>query len=132
MEDISILNRVELEFTINTSPQILFNRLSTPSGLSEWFADDVNLSGKVFTFVWENTQQKAEVIEKKENKNIKFRWIKEGSNPKNFFSFNLSSHELTRELTLKVTEQLDESEDLEDAISLWNSQIGELKRILGV
>lgn len=65
MEGISTLNRIELEFTINTSPQILFNRLSTPSGLSEWFADDVNLSGKVFTFVWENTQQKAELIEKK-------------------------------------------------------------------
>ena len=132
MEDISTINRVELEFTINTSPQILFNRLSTPSGLSEWFADDVNLSGKVFTFVWDNTQQKAELIEKKDNKSIKFRWLKEGANPKSFFSFKLSSHELTRELTLKVTEQLDESEDLEDAISLWNSQIGDLKRILGV
>lgn len=132
MEEISTLNRVELEFTINTSPHILFNRLSTPSGLSEWFADDVNLSGKIFTFFWENTQQKAELLEKKENKSIKFRWIKDGVNPKNFFSFRLSSHELTRELTLKVIEQLDENEDLEEAISLWNSQIGDLKRILGV
>ncbi len=132
MENVSTINRVELEFTINTSPHILFNRLSTPSGLSEWFADDVNLSGKVFTFVWENTQQKAELIEKKENKSIKFRWIKEGANPKSFFAFQLYTQDLTRELTLKVTELLDESEDMNDTISLWNSQIGELKRILGV
>lgn len=132
MEEVSTINRVELEFTINTSPHLLFNRLSTPSGLSEWFADDVNLSGKTFTFVWENTQQKAEMLEKKENKSVKFRWLKEGANPKNFFSFRLSPHELTRELSLQVIEQLDDNEDVEDAISLWNSQIGELKRILGV
>ncbi len=132
MEDVNTINRVDLEFTINTSPQLLFNRLSTPSGLAEWFADDVNLSGKVFTFIWENTQQKAELIEKKENKSLKFRWIKEDSNPKIFFSFRLSPHDLTKELSLQVIEQLDDNEDLEDAISLWSSQIGDLKRILGV
>ncbi|RPH33232.1 MAG: SRPBCC domain-containing protein [Bacteroidales bacterium] len=132
MEEISTKNRIELEFTINTSPHLLFNRLSTPSGLAEWFADDVNLSGKTFTFVWENVQQKAELLEKKENKSIKFRWIKDGANPKNFFSFKLSPLDLTRELSLQVVEQLDDNEDVEDAISLWNSQIGDLKRILGV
>lgn len=132
MEDVSTINRVDLEFTINTSPYLLFNRLSTPSGLSEWFADNVNLSGKIFTFIWENTQVKAELLEKKENKSIKFRWIKEGSNPKNFFSFRLTTQDMTGEQTLQVVEQLDENEDLEEAISLWTSQIGELKRILGV
>jgi len=132
MEDVNTISRVELEFAINTSPHLLYNRLSTPSGLAEWFADDVNLSGKVFTFIWEGTQLKAEIVEKKENKSIKFRWLKEGNDQKNFFSFRIIVHELTSELTLQVVEQLDESEDLEEAISLWNSQIGDLKRILGV
>lgn len=132
MEEVSTLNRIELEFTINTSPNLLFNRLSTPSGLAEWFADDVNLSGKIFTFIWDNTQVKAELLEKKENKSLKYRWLKEGANPKNFFSFKLSVHDLTGELSLQIVEQLDENEDHEDAISLWTSQIGELKRILGV
>jgi len=132
MEDVNTISRVELEFAINTSPHLLYNRLSTPSGLAEWFADDVNLSGKVFTFIWEGTQLKAEIVEKKENKSIKFHWLKEGSNQKNFFSFRIIVHELTSELTLQVVELLDESEDIEEAISLWNSQIGELKRILGV
>jgi len=132
MEEVNTISRVELEFTINTTPHLLYNRLSTPSGLSEWFADDVNLSGKVFTFIWEGTQLKAEIVEKKENKSIKFCWLKEGCNQKNFFSFRIVVHELTSELTLQVVEQLDESEDIEEAISLWNSQIGELKRILGV
>lgn len=132
MEDVSNINRVELEFSINTSPHLLFNRLSTPSGLAEWFADDVNLSGKVFTFIWENTQQEAELIEKKENKSLKFRWVKEGVNSKNFFSFRLSPQDLSKEISLQVIEQLDDNEDLEEAISLWNSQIGDLKRVLGV
>lgn len=132
MEDVSNINRVELEFSINTSPHLLFNRLSTPSGLAEWFADDVNLSGKVFTFIWENTQQEAELIEKKENKSLKFRWVKEGANSKNFFSFRLSPQDLGKEISLQVIEQLDDNEDLEEAISLWNSQIGDLKRVLGV
>lgn len=132
MEEVNTISRVELEFTINTTPHLLYNRLATPSGLAEWFADDVNLSGKVFTFIWEGTQLKAEIIEKKENKSIKFRWLKEGNSLKNFFSFRIMVHELTSELTLQVVEQLDESEDIEEATSLWISQVGELKRILGV
>lgn len=132
MEDVNTISRVELEFAINTTPHLLYNRLSTPSGLAEWFADDVNLSGKVFTFIWEGTQLKAEIIEKKDNKSIKFNWLKEGNNQNNFFSFRIIVHELTSELTLQVVEQLEKSEDIEEATSLWISQIGELKRILGV
>ena len=132
MEDIKALNRIELEFAFNTSPHLLFNRLSTPSGLAEWFADDVNVSGKIYTFIWDNTQLQAELLEKKENKSIKFRWLKEGSNPQNYFSFRIITHEITGEGALQVIEQLDENEDPEESISLWNSQIGELKRILGI
>jgi len=132
MEDVKTLNRIELEFAFNTSPHLLFNRLSTPSGLAEWFADDVNLSGKIFTFFWENTQLKAELLEKKENKSIKFRWLKEGSNPKSYFTFRIMAPEFSGEIALQVIEQLDDNEDPKETISLWNSQIGALKRILGI
>ena len=40
----------EFEYIINTSPIILFNCLTTASGLSEWFCDDVNLKDDNFTF----------------------------------------------------------------------------------
>jgi uncharacterized protein YndB with AHSA1/START domain len=132
MEDVKTLNRIELEFALNTPQHLLFNRLSTPSGLSEWFADNVNVSGKIYTFIWDNTELKAELLEKKENKNIKFRWLREGANPKSFFNFRIIVHELTGEVSLQVTEQLDEYEDINESISLWNSQIGNLKRILGI
>lgn len=42
--------RYEIEFPINSSPQLLYQYISTPSGLSEWFADDVNSRGKFFYF----------------------------------------------------------------------------------
>ena len=64
--------KYELEYTLNTSPTILYSRLSTPEGLSEWFADNVNLSKGKFTFIWEGTEQEASVLQKKANKFIRF------------------------------------------------------------
>lgn len=126
-------NKIELEFTLNTSQNILFNRLSTPSGLSEWFADDVNLNGDIFTFIWDNSESQAQMVHKKENKSIRFRWIDDGTpiDEEAYFEFRISPDEITGGVALYVTEQLVDN-DLEDAISLWNCQIAELKRILGI
>ena len=41
--------KFELEFPLRASPKMLFPFLSTPSGLSEWFCDDVNSRTEVFT-----------------------------------------------------------------------------------
>ena len=133
MENVNVNSRIDLEFTINTSSNLLFNRLSTPSGLSEWFADDVNVEGDVFTFFWDKEPSKAQLLSIKENKLVRFRWINDdySYDPDCFFEFRISIHELTGELALNVTELLNE-EDCEDTISLWNYQIGELKRQLGV
>jgi hypothetical protein len=43
--------KIEMEYTFNTSPRVLYNRLSTPAGLAEWFAEDVNLKNELFSFV---------------------------------------------------------------------------------
>jgi len=126
-------NKIELEFTLNTSQSILFNRLSTPSGLSEWFADDVNLDGDTFTFIWDNSESQAQMVHKKDNKSIRFRWIDDGIplDEEAYFEFRISPDEITGGVALYVTEQLVDN-DVEDAISLWNCQIAELKRILGI
>ena len=36
---------------------MLFQHLSTPSGLGEWFADDVNSRGENFTFIWDDSEE---------------------------------------------------------------------------
>jgi uncharacterized protein YndB with AHSA1/START domain len=127
----TVKSRVELEFTVNTSPSILYSRLITPSGLSEWFADDVSIKGNSYMFNWNNVQQAAELVSFKENKYVRFRWINDIDNEENYFEFRIAQHELTGETALHVVEILSD-DDTEDTISLWNSQIAELKHVLGI
>ena len=67
--------RYELEFPINSSPQLLYQYISTPSGLSEWFADNVNSRGEFFTFIWDDSEEKARLYSKKSGEKIKFRYM---------------------------------------------------------
>ena len=122
--------KYELEYTFNTSPAILFNRISTPEGLSEWFADDVNLKNGLFTFIWDGVEHFAEVISKKDNKHIRFKW--EDSEEEEFFEFKIQKDEITGDLALMITDFADDDSDQEDAADLWDSQISELKRAIGI
>ena len=125
-----VKEKYELEYTINSSPKVLFNRLSTPGGLSEWFADDVNLRGSVFSFIWEETEQLAEVIQRKDNKYIRFHWIGDDDDC-SYFEFRLNQDELTGDVSLLITDFADEDEK-DDAIDLWDTQISELKHVIGL
>ncbi len=122
--------KYELEYAINSSPRVLFNRLSTPGGLSEWFADDVNLRGSVFTFIWEETEQQAEVVQRKDNKYIRFRWIGDEDDGI-YFEFRLTQDELTGDVSLLITDFADDDEK-NDAVDLWDTQIAELKHVIGL
>ncbi|MCF8347034.1 MAG: SRPBCC domain-containing protein [Bacteroidales bacterium] len=121
--------KIELEYTFNTSPNVLFNRLSTPAGLSEWFADDVNLKNGMFSFVWDDTEQFAEILSKKDNKHIRFRWTDEDKD--SYFEFRIQKDELTGALALFITDFADNGEE-DDARDLWDSQIAELKHAIGL
>ncbi len=121
--------KYELEFTLNTSPTILFNRLSTPEGLSEWFADNVNLRKGNYTFIWEGTEQEASVVQKKSNKFIRFHWEEEEEDT--FFEFRIRTDELTGDVALLITDFAEEGEK-DDAIDLWDTQISELKHAIGL
>ena len=66
----------EFEYIINTSPIILFNCLSTASGLSEWFCDDVNLKDDKFTFFWDGSDETAILKNVKKGESVKFQWEK--------------------------------------------------------
>jgi uncharacterized protein YndB with AHSA1/START domain len=125
-----VKKKFELEYSINSSPKVLFNRLSTPGGLSEWFADDVNLHGSVFTFFWEQTEQQAEVIQRKDNKYIRFRWMSDDEDD-SYFEFRLAQDELTGDVSLLITDFAEEDEK-DDAIDLWDTQIAELKHVIGL
>ena len=120
--------KIEIEYIINISPSILFNRLSSPSGLSEWFADDVNLNGKIFTFIWDGAEQEAEQVLRKENKMVRYHWLDD--DPETYFEFRINVDELTGDTALVVVDFTDPDEK-EDTIELWNQQIDALKHLLG-
>jgi uncharacterized protein YndB with AHSA1/START domain len=119
--------KIQLEYVINCSPKVLYNRLSTASGLSEWFADDVRIKGKQFTFIWEGSSQSAEMTLHKENKLVRFVWLEEDEG---YFEFKINLDELTNDVSLIIIDFTDEDEQ-EETEELWNSQIAELKHILG-
>ena len=118
------------EYIIKAWPAVLYNYISTPSGLSEWFADNVNSRGKRFTFHWDGEDQEAELVSKKTNSFVKFKWLNEEDEEETFFEMKIVVDELTKDVSLMVTDFADEDE-VEEARMLWDSQIEELHHIIG-
>ena len=123
--------KFELEYPLNCSPKVLFSRLSTPEGLGEWFAEQVNVDGDLFSFFWNNTETKARLAAIKENKLVRFEWVDMENEDDNYFEFRINVEELTGGLALLITDFADEDEK-DDSIYLWDSQVNDLKRLLGI
>lgn len=120
--------KYELEYTLNCSPKVLFSRLSTPEGLGEWFADQVNVKGDLYSFFWNHAESIARLSAFKENKLVRFEWV--GNKESDYFEFRINREEVTGDLALIITD-FAEFEEKEDSIYLWDSQIQDLRRILG-
>lgn len=123
--------KYELEYDLNCSPKVLFSRLSTPEGLGEWFADHVNAKGDLFSFYWNNSESKARLSALKENRLVRFEWIGNPVKESGYFEFRINIDELTGTTALIITDFADEDEK-QDSIYLWDSQIQDLKRLLGL
>lgn len=119
--------RIQLEYSVNCSPAVLSNRLNTASGLAEWFADDVHVKGKKFTFIWDGSEQEAEMVQNKDGKLVRFNWLEDEDS---YFEFRINKDELTGDVSLVVVDFADEGEEPE-TIDLWNLQIADLKRNIG-
>ena len=127
--------KYELEFIVNTSPKILYNFLVTPSGLSEWFSDDVNIRNDIYTFFWDGEETKAKLINKRKDESAKFQWIDDeddiDESDDSYFEFKIEVDNLTNETALIITD-FSEEDELDSAEKLWESQVSELKHILGL
>lgn len=119
--------KIQREYVLNCSPKVLFNWLSTASGLAEWFADDVKVKGKKFTFVWEGSEQTAEMTLHKENKLVRYSWLDEEDS---YFEFRITQDELTGDVSLIIIDFAEENE-VKETEGLWDTQVADLKHILG-
>jgi uncharacterized protein YndB with AHSA1/START domain len=123
--------KFEIEFPIQASPQLLYQYLSTPSGLSEWFSDNVNSRGEIFTFFWDDSEEQAKLLSKKSGERVKFRWLfDEEEGHAYYFEIRIQVDEITKDVSLIVTDYADEDE-VDEAKMLWTNQISDLKQVLG-
>ena len=120
--------KYELEFPIHASPNMLYQYISSASNLSEWFADNVNSRGKIFSFYWDGVEEKAELISFKNNKYVRFKWL--DNDDDSFFEINIVVDELTKDVSLVVFDFAEEDE-VEEGKMLWESQISDLKHVIG-
>ena len=121
--------KFELEFPIQASPQLLFQYISTPSGLSEWFADNVNSRGELFTFIWDDSEEDAKLLSKKNGERIKFKWV-DDDDDQSYFEIRIQVDGITKDVSLMVTD-FSENDEVEETKMLWDNQISDLKKVLG-
>ena len=121
--------KFEMEFPIKVSQKLLFQYISTPSGLSEWFADNVNSRGEIFIFIWNDSEESAKLIRKINNEKIQFQWL-DDEETDYYIELRIQFDEITKDVSLIVTDFSDE-EEIEEAKLLWDSLISDLKQVLG-
>ena len=124
--------KFQIEFPINSSKGVLYNCMSTPSGLSEWFCDDVNIKKDVHTFIWDGSEEVARLLTKKKDEYVKFKWLEseDDENDGTYFELRIRVDEMTGERAIIVTDFAEE-DDIEDARELWVAQLDRLRRVLG-
>ena len=120
--------RYTLEYPVRCSPTILYEFLSTSTGLQEWFADKVEDSDGKFSFMWNGSSEEAEVLESEENKSIRFHWI--NSPADEYFEFSIEKSEVTNDTILIINDFADKKE-IKDQSQLWETQVKELFHRLG-
>ena len=127
----SLMDKIkfEIEFPIHASPSMLYQYFATPSGLEEWFADRVNSRGKVISFLWDDSEEEATIITKKNEERARYKWLESGDD-ESYFEFRIQVDEITKDVSLIITDFAEEDE-VDESKSLWESQIDELKHRIG-
>ena len=122
--------KFEIEVPIHASPNMLYQYISSPSNLQEWFADKVNSRGKIYSFIWEGEEELAELVTKKAGERIRWKWV-ESQDDDSFFEIRIDVDALTKGVTLVVTDFAEDADEVEESKQLWENQIIELKHTIG-
>jgi uncharacterized protein YndB with AHSA1/START domain len=117
-----------LEYPVRCSPGILYEFLRTPAGIQEWFADKVDERDGQFSFSWNGTEDKAELIDSEEDKFVRFRW--DYMTKDEYFEWRIDKSEVTNQTILVISDFADKKE-IKDQSQLWQYQVKELFHRLG-
>jgi hypothetical protein len=117
-----------LEYPVRCSPTILYDFLTSPAGLGEWFADKVDERDDVYYFGWSGTYEKADLVEKEHDKFIRYHW--QSSPKEEYFEFRIDKSEITNQ-TILIISDFAEKKDIKDQTNLWDHQVKELFHRIG-
>ena len=127
----ALKQRYQLEFYLNASVASLYEHISTPSGFSKWFCDDVNVIDSMYTFKWGEDTEVAECLNQRSSDYSRLpRAADTDEDPNAYFELRIRIDGMTNETCLVVTDHA-WPRDLEEEKALWESQIHTLTRVLG-
>lgn len=121
--------KITMEFLFRASPTILYQFLTTPSCLIRWFADEVDIQGDTYVFVWNNYAQSADLIDDIEEERLRFRW-EDAESDEEYLEFRISTSPVTDETILEIIDFCDDDE-VDDQKQLWRTQIERLQKETG-
>jgi uncharacterized protein YndB with AHSA1/START domain len=117
-----------VEFPVQAKPELVYNYMTDPSGLAAWFADDVTVNGNYYTFYWEGSQEEAQLVQRKANKLVKYKWT--GRQDEEYLIFEIQKDDLTEDTSIIVYDY-DDADEVEEAKLMWESVIEQLKGTIG-
>ncbi len=122
-------SKLELEYSLRSSPQILYQYISSPSGLQSWFADHVDVQGGAsFKFSWDDgTEYNAELTKNIPGKLVKFDLI---GSPGDYLEFKIAQDEITGDIELIITEMV-YPDEAEMSASIWDAAVEQLCSVIG-
>ncbi len=118
----------KLELKVRSSPAILYNFLTTPAGLTQWFAEAVDVNQDDVTFTWHGSDDIAYIVDHEEDVYIRYRWDYQAEDE--YFEFRISKAEVSNDTILTITDFCDEGDEEEEQ-NLWENQIETLRRQIG-
>lgn len=121
--------KIDIEFIFRASPTIIYKFLTTPSCLIRWFCDEVDIEGETYSFVWDGSEEVAEMIDDIEDERVRFKW-EDADDEDEYFEFRMNRSPVTGETIFEITDYCDEDE-VEDQKQLWSSQVKVLRQETG-
>ncbi|MBL0309374.1 MAG: ATPase [Bacteroidetes bacterium] len=118
-----------LEYIIRSSPSILFEFLTQPTNLSQWFSDYCDSQEDIFIFGWGGSDfQRARQVDVMDEESVRYHW--EHGNKDEYFAFKVYKSEIANDTILEITDFADAKEVKEQPF-LWDKQVEDLKHALG-
>ena len=121
--------KYKMEFDMKSTPvSILWDYISSENGLKQWFADNVKIKDKDYTFIWKGYSQEAKMVGMRKGLALKLQWLDAPS--RTYFEMRILTSEMTDNTVLQITDFAEE-DDMDESQDLWRSQIDTLRRVIG-